>query len=64
MPYKKGYFMLFNAITDAMNAMEEQNFGQAKAILCQAQIDAEEIYLRETDDEETTQESFRPVDGC
>ena len=52
MPYKKGYFMMFNAMTDAMKAMEEQNFGQAKAILCQAQINAEETYLQETDDEE------------
>ena len=51
--YKKPYFTLFNAITDAVNALEAQNYGQAKAILRQAQVDAEEAYLQEADDEET-----------
>lgn len=49
--YKTLYFKLFNAITDALEAMEAQNFGQAKEILRQAQIDAEEAYLDQTEGE-------------
>ena len=41
------YLLLFNAITDAL---EEQETGKIKAILKQAQIDAEEICI--TSDEE------------
>ena len=47
--YKTLYFKLFNAITDALEAMEEENFGQAKQILRQAQINAEETYLDQTE---------------
>ena len=47
--YKTLYFKLFNAITDALEAMEEENFGQAKQILRQAQIDAEELYLEQAE---------------
>ena len=39
--------MLFNAATDALEALEELNVGWAKDILRQAQIDAEETYLEE-----------------
>ena len=49
--YKTLYFKLFNAITDALEAMEAQNFGQAKEILRQTQIDAEEAYLDQTEGE-------------
>ena len=45
MDYKKLYFHLFNAVTDALRQMERQNFGAAAEILRQAQIDSEEIYL-------------------
>ena len=48
--YKKLYFTLFNTLTDALEA---PNFETAKAILRQAQADAEELYPREADDEET-----------
>ena len=40
--YKTLYFTLFNAITDALEASD---FETAKALLQQAQIDAEEAYI-------------------
>ena len=43
--YKDLYFHLFNQITDALEAMEGQNFGQARDILIRAQQEAEETYL-------------------
>lgn len=45
--YKSLYFQLFNRITDAIAAMEQQNFGTAKEILIHAQQDAEERYLKQ-----------------
>ena len=47
MEYRELYFGLFNAITDALEEMEKLNFGAAKEILKQAQIDAEEAYLEQ-----------------
>ena len=43
--YRELYFHLFNQITDALCAMEAQNYGAAKDILIRAQQDAEERYL-------------------
>lgn len=43
--YKKMYFTLFQAITSALKAMEQQNFGTAKDLLIQGHQQAEEIYL-------------------
>lgn len=40
--FKKMYFTLFNRITDALQAMEMQNYGQAENILHRAQQEAEE----------------------
>lgn len=45
MDYKKSYHLLFNAITDALEAMEQQNFGQARQTLVYAQIKAESMFL-------------------
>ncbi len=45
MNYEKLYHLLFNAITDALEQMEKQNFGTAKEILIAAQQQAEEIYM-------------------
>ena len=56
--YKMLYLKLFNAITDALEAMEAQNFGQAKELLRQAQIDAEEAYLDQTEKEQQTVDHF------
>lgn len=43
--YKSLYFHLFNQMTDAISAIEQQNFGTAKDILIHAQQSAEEQYL-------------------
>ena len=47
MDYKKLYFHLFNAVTDALRAMEQQNYGQAAALLIAAQQETEEMYMDE-----------------
>lgn len=49
MDYQVLYHQLFNACTDAINDLENQNFGQAKSRLIAAQQEAEEQYLRQTD---------------
>ena len=49
MDYQKMYTTLFNAITDALEQMESQNFGTAKATLIAAQQQAEEIYITAED---------------
>ena len=49
--YKKRYDQLFNTLTDALEAPD---FDTARQILRQAQTDAEETYLRDTDDEESS----------
>ena len=51
--FPKYYTRLFNGITDALKAMEEQNYIKAQDILIRAQQDAEEMYLDDGDDEET-----------
>ena len=43
--YEKMYHSLFNAITDALEQIEQQNFGSAKDLLIAAQQKAEEIYI-------------------
>ncbi len=43
--YKKPYLILFNAITDSLEKMNESDFCEAKRLLIQAQIDAEEEYV-------------------
>lgn len=43
--YEKMYHLLFNAITDALEQIEQQNFGSAKDLLITAQQQAEEIYI-------------------
>ena len=45
MDYEKLYFSLFNAVTDALEDMEQLNFGAAKARLVSAQQQAEELYM-------------------
>ncbi len=39
------YTILFNAVTNALAALDMQNFGEAKALLIKGQQDAEEMYL-------------------
>ena len=43
--YQKLYTLLFNACTDAVEAIERMDFGTAKAILISAQQQAEERYI-------------------
>ena len=47
--YQKLYAKLFNAATDALDALEELNVGRVKDILRQARIDAEETYLEDAE---------------
>ena len=47
--YDKMYSLLFNAITDALEMLEKQNFGDAKYILISAQQKAEEIFITAED---------------
>ena len=46
--YKKLYFMLFAAMADAVEDLEQENYGAAKQRLISAQQEAEEEYLSET----------------
>ena len=47
--YQKMYTTLFNAITDAIENIEELNYGTAKEILIQAQQKTEELYIEAED---------------
>ena len=51
MDYQKLYTHLFNASTNAVKEMEQQNYGTAKQILVRAQQDAEEMYIAAEDKE-------------
>ena len=43
--YQKMYTTLFNAVTDALEKIEAQNYGDAKDFLIAAQQQAEDIYI-------------------
>ena len=43
--YQKMYYRLFNAITDALEAMSRGELAQASSLLMQAQQDTEEEYI-------------------
>ena len=45
--YEKMYHLLFNAITDALEQIDQQNLGIAKNQLITAQQKVEEIYINE-----------------
>ena len=45
--YEKMYSTLFNAITDALESMKQQNLGTAKDILIRAQQETEKQYMSE-----------------
>lgn len=46
--YEELYHLLFNAATDALRAMERENFGQARDLLVQAQQACEERYMAQS----------------
>ena len=48
---EKMYLYLFNRITDALVAVEKQNYGEAADILKTAQAKAEEMYIDAGDEE-------------
>ena len=50
--YRKMYIRLFNAATDAIANIEEQNFGIARELLMEAQRECEEIYMEESQKDE------------
>ena len=43
--FPKYYTLLFNAVTDAIEDVDQKNYGAARARLVKAQQDAEEAYL-------------------
>ena len=43
--FERMYFLLFNAVTDALELLEEEKPRQASELLRRAQLDAEEIYI-------------------
>lgn len=45
MDYQPLYYKLFNAYTDVLEALNAQNYGQARELLIAAQQEAEELYL-------------------
>ena len=45
--YQKMYYQLFNAITDALEALAQKNYGQAEELLKTAQQASEEFYLEQ-----------------
>lgn len=50
--YQKMYETLFNAVTDALEAIEQRNYGAAEALLEKAQVDVERIYISWEGEEE------------
>jgi len=54
----KYYTRLFNAVTDAIEALQNQNYGKARELLIQGQQDAEELYLEEEEETEDAGEEI------
>ena len=49
MDFRKAYFSLYAAMADAIDAMEQQNYGIAKDILIKTQQKWEESYMEQED---------------
>jgi hypothetical protein len=47
--YRNMYYKLFNAITDALNALEQDDTETAREVLITAQQTAEELYIEAND---------------
>jgi hypothetical protein len=47
--YQTMYYGLFNAITDALNALEQEDLKTAQEVLILAQQHAEELYIEAED---------------
>lgn len=50
--YKKLYFLMFNRITDAVNALNEGRNDDALQALTDAQSEAEQIFIEEGENNE------------
>ena len=48
--YRHMYLHLFHAVTDALSALEQSNFGMAEELLKKGQIECEEIYMEEKEE--------------
>ena len=59
--YNKLYTFLFGRVTDAIEALEQGNPDQAKGILIEASMEAEELYL--ADDPECSEYPAEPMTG-
>ena len=51
MDYQKMYYIMFNAVTDAVRMIEKQNYGLAGEVLQAAQKLCEEVYIEACEDE-------------
>ena len=45
MDYSKLYYMLFNAVTNAIECIDSGNYGKAKQLLISVQRQTEELYI-------------------
>lgn len=43
--YRRPYTIIFNAVTDALAALDRGDYEQARALLIKAQQNAEEAYI-------------------
>ena len=50
--YKKLYYLMFNRITDAVNALKEGRSNDALQTLTDAQSEAEQIFMEESENNE------------
>lgn len=50
--YQKMYTLLFNRVTDTLNAIENENWGTAKEILISAQLATESLYINTPEEPE------------
>lgn len=47
--YRQPYLTLFNGVTDALDAMEAENYGEARKLLKLSQQKAEEAFISATE---------------
>lgn len=55
--YEKMYYHLFNAVSDALAELERCNYGAAGELLKSAQCACEELFLQQSDAQESRNES-------
>ncbi len=48
--YKNSYILLFRGVTQALDALDAQDYGTAKALLVKAQQEAEEAFLQQAEE--------------